>query len=126
MMIKLDHTVVYAINHTESAQEFADVMGLSLGRVTGTGYDFTAVPVNSDLSLYFMERDHISLEQHLAFTVDGQTFEQILKRLKHRNIAFGSSPYDTKNQRTDHDFALRGLFWRNLDGCLFEIMYFGR
>lgn len=122
MSIRLDHTVVYAKNHDKAAREFADVMGLPHGRIAGVGYEFTAVRINAELSIYFMDRDGISLEQHLAFHVDGHSFDQILNRLKEKKIAFGSSPYERENQRTNHDFAPRGLFWTNLDGCLFEIM----
>lgn len=126
MSITLDHTVVYAKNHDTSANEFADVMGLPLGRIKGVGYDFTAVHVNSELAIYFMDKKSESLEQHMAFNVDGQTFNQILKRLKKMTIAFGNSPFDTSNQKTDHDFAPRGLFWRNTDLCLFEVMCYER
>src|SRR5699024_8159056 len=122
MSIRLDHTVVYVRDHDKSAREFADVMGLPLGRISGEGYDFTAVHVNSELSIYFMERDNISLEQHIAFNVDGRSFDRILSRLKEKVIPFGSSPFDRENQRTDHDFAPRGLFWTSADGCLFEVM----
>lgn len=122
MFIKLDHTVVYAKDHNKSAKEFAGVMDVPLGRITGKDYDFTTVQVNSELSIYFMERDYISLEQHMAFNVDGKTFDKILKRLEEKDIEYGNSPYDTENARIDHDFAPLGLFWRNVDGCLFEIM----
>lgn len=122
MSIKLDHTVVYAKDHDKAAREFAGVMGLPHGRIAGPGYDFTAVHVNFELSIYFMERDQISLEQHMAFNVDGDSFDKILKQLKKNKIAFGNSPYDTENQFTNHDFAPRGLFWKNVDECLFEIM----
>lgn len=125
MTIKLDHTVVYAKDHDKAAHEFADVMGLPVGRVSGINYDFSAVQVNFELSIYFMERDAISLEQHMAFNVDGRSFDQTHNRLKEKKIAFGSSPYDRANERTDHDFAPRGLFWTNMDGCLFEIMAYG-
>ena len=114
--------MVYVRDHDKSAREFADVMGLPLGRISGEGYDFTAVHVNSELSIYFMERDNISLEQHMAFNVDGRSFDRILSRLKEKVIPFGSSPFDRENQRTDHDFAPRGLFWTSADGCLFEVM----
>lgn len=101
-------------------------MALPLGRIKGEGYDFTTVSINSELSVYFMDREQISLEQHMAFTVDCRTFDQILHRLTIMNIAYGNSPFDRKNQRTDHDFALRGLFWTSIDGCLFEIMSYER
>lgn len=122
MDIRLDHTVVYAKDHDKAAHEFADVMGLSHGKIAGKGYEFSAVRINPELSIYFMDRDDISLEQHMAFNVDGHSFDQILNRLKEKKISFGSSPYDRENQRTNHDFAPRGLFWTNLDGCLFKVM----
>lgn len=122
MTIRLDHTVVYAKDHQTASQQFADVMDLPIGRIAGQGYDFSAVRVNDELSIYFMERDHISLEQHLAFNVNGDEFNHILKQLKKMKTDFGSSPFERTNQRTNHDFAPRGLFWTNVDGCLFEIM----
>ena len=120
--IKLDHTVVYAKDHNKASHEFADVMNLPSGKISGVGYDFTTVRVNTELSIYFMNRDEVSLEQHLAFNVDGKSFDYILNQLKEKRIAFGNSPYERRNQRTDHDFSPRGLFWTNVDGCLFEIM----
>lgn len=122
MAIKLDHTVIYAKKHAEAANEFADIMGLRVGKIAGVGYEFSTVRVNNDLSIYFMDRDNIGLEQHSAFAVDARTFGKIHKRLEKNDLAFGSSPFERENQRTDHDFAARGLFWTNVDGCLFEIM----
>lgn len=126
MAITLDHTVLYAKDHDKAAHEFADIMGLPLGRIKGVGYDFTAVHVNSELAIYFMDKDSAKLEQHMAFNVDGQSFNQILSQLKKMNIDFGNSPFDVTNERTDHDFAPRGLFWRNTDLCLFEIICYER
>lgn len=122
MTIKLDHAVIYAEDHNKAAKQFAQVMDLSLGRMTGVDYDFTIVRVNHELALYFMTKENINLEQHFAFTLAGHDFDKIIKQLKKYKIPFGNGPYDTKNESTDHDFAPRGLFWTNLDGCLFEVM----
>lgn len=122
MAIRLDHTVVFAKDHNKTAEEFSGVMDVPIGRISGKDHDFTMARVNSELSIYFMEREEISLEQHMAFNVDGKTFNKILKSLKKKDMAYGSSPYATENGRTDHDFAPRGLFWRNVDGSLFEVM----
>ena len=122
MSIRLNHTVVYAKNHEASAREFADVMGLPRGIIAGAGYEFTAVHINSELSIYFMNHDNITLEQHLAFDVDGHSFDLMLNQLKEKKIPFGSTPFERENHRTYHDFASRGIFWTNMDGCLFEIM----
>lgn len=68
MSIRLNHTVVYAKNHAASVREF------------------TAVHINSELSIYFMNHDNITLEQHLAFDVDGHFFDLMLNQLKERTI----------------------------------------
>src|SRR5699024_4164410 len=104
MSIRLNHTVVYAKNHAASVREF------------------TAVHINSELSIYFMNHDNITLEQHLAFDVDGHFFDLMLNQLKEKKIPFGSTPFERENHRTDHDFASCGIFWTNMDGCLFYIM----
>lgn len=122
MAIKLDHAVIYAKDHNKTAQEFSEVMDLPLGKMSGADYDFSIVRVNHELALYFMTREEINLEQHFAFNVDENNFQKILKQLKKKHIAFGSSPYNRENGKTDHDFASQGLFWTNLDGCLFEVM----
>lgn len=69
-----------------------------------------------------MDREEGSLEQHIAFSVVGRTFNQIHKRLKDKKIAFGSNPDERENEQINHTFAPRGLYWENVDGCLFEVM----
>src|SRR5699024_9803557 len=120
MSIKLDHTVIYSTDHEKAAYEFYDVMDLSRGIISGAGYEYATVRDNAEISIYFIDRDSINLEQHMTFNVDNRTFKKTIKRLKENNIAFGNSPFDRQNERVDHDFAPQGLFWTNRDGCLFE------
>src|SRR5699024_4600512 len=122
MSIKLDHTVIYSTDHEKAASEFSDVMDLSRVKISGAGYEFSTVRVNAKLSIYFMDRDSINLEQHMAFNVDKRTFKKIIKRLKENKIAFGNSPFDRQNERVDHDFAPQGLSWTTRDACLFELL----
>lgn len=122
MTIKLDHMIVHTLDHLKKGHEFADIMDVRAGRMKGTGYDFTVVRINSDLALYFMEAEEITLQQHMAFTVDGATFDKIIKRLEKRDISYGNRPHATENARTDHEFAPRGLYWAHGDECLFEVM----
>ncbi|MBS4192246.1 hypothetical protein KHA94_18950 [Bacillus sp. FJAT-49705] len=125
MTITLNHTVVFAKDNDKAAHEFADIMGLKLEGYEGKDNKFASVRINAELSIFFMKIDGNSPQQHLAFDVNGHSFDQILDRLREKNIAFGSSPHEPDNQRTDHPFASRGLFWTNLDGCLFEVMTMG-
>src|SRR5699024_10660503 len=105
MSIKLDHTVIYSTDHEKAASEFSDVMDLCRGKISGAGYEFSTVRVNAELSIYFMDRDSINLEQHIAFNVDKRTFKKIIQRLKANKVAFGNSPFDRQNERVDHHFA---------------------
>ncbi|WP_380163148.1 VOC family protein [Kroppenstedtia sanguinis] len=122
MTITLNHTVVFAKDNEKAAREFGENMGLNLAGYEGIDNKFAAVRVNEDLSVFFMTIKEDTPQQHLAFSVDGSTFDQILDRLRERNVTFGNSPRKPDNQRTDHPFAARGLFWTNLDGCLVEVM----
>jgi len=122
LTITLNHTVVFAKNNDKAAHEFAENMGLKLNGYEGIDNKFAEVQVNDDLSVFFMTIEDDTPQQHLAFSVDGHTFDQIHEQLRKRNVAFGNSPFETENRRTDHPFASRGLFWTNLDGCLFEVM----
>src|SRR5699024_11656616 len=105
-----EHKLKYSTYHEKAASEYSDVMDLARGKISDAGYVFSSVRVNDELSIYFMDRDSINLEQHMAFNVDKRTFKKIIKRLKENKIAFGNSPFDRENERVDHDFAPQGLF----------------
>lgn len=122
MTITLNHTVVFAKDNDKAAHEFAENMGLKLEGYEGIDNKFATVRINAELSVFFMTIESDIPQQHLAFSVDEHTFDQILDRLRKRNVTFGNSPHESNNQRTDHPFASRGLFWANLDGCLVEVM----
>ncbi|WP_077604175.1 VOC family protein [Oceanobacillus sojae] len=122
MTITLNHTVVFAKDNDKAAHEFAENMGLKLEGYEGIDNKFATVRINAELSVFFMTIESDTPQQHLAFSVDEHTFDQILDRLRERNVTFGNSPHEPNNQRTDHPFAPRGLFWANLDGCLVEVM----
>lgn len=122
MTITLNHTVVFAKDNDKAAHEFAENMGLKLEGYEGIDNKFATVRVNAELSVFFMTIENNTPQQHLAFSVDGHTFDKIFDRLCERNVSFGSSPHEPNNQCTDHPFATRGLFWTNLDGCLVEVM----
>ncbi len=121
MTITLDHTVIASANNETAAQRFADVMGLHVGEREGAGDKFISVRVNDTLRLFFVSAGTVMC-QHLAFVVDDWTFDQVLHRLSRMQMPFGNSPRDTRNGRTDHPFAPRGLFWTDSDGHLFELM----
>jgi catechol 2,3-dioxygenase-like lactoylglutathione lyase family enzyme len=121
MTIALDHTVVAAADNERAAHRFADTMGLAFEGFDGFDGKFATVRVNDTLRLFFVTVEHV-VTQHLAFTVDGATFDGILERLRRTGQAFGNSPRDPANGRTDHPLAARGVLWLDPDGHLYEVM----
>lgn len=121
MTITLDHTVVTAGDNERAAHRFADTMGLVFEGFDGVDGKFATVRVDDTLRLFFMTAEHVAA-QHLAFSVDGPTFDGIVGRLRRAGQAFGNSPRDTANGRTDHPLAARGVLWVDPDGHLYEVM----
>ena len=121
MTIVLDHTVIGASDNELAARRFAATMGLAFEGFDGVDGKFATVRVNDGLRLFFMKVEPVPA-QHLAFAVDGPAFDAIVDRLRHAGQAFGNSPRDLTNGRTDHPLAARGLLWLDPDGHLYEVM----
>jgi catechol 2,3-dioxygenase-like lactoylglutathione lyase family enzyme len=121
MTITLNHTLIGAADHTAAARLFATIMGARFAGHAGPGGKFAQVQVNDTLTLDFATADPVH-PQHLAFDVDGATFNQIRSRLRNAGVPFGNSPHDFANGRVDHPLAARGLYWPHPDGHLFEVM----
>ncbi|TSB47794.1 VOC family protein [Alkalicoccobacillus porphyridii] len=121
MAISLNHVVCFTKDNEASAKQFADVMGLTIDGYEGFDNKFVKVGVNEESAIFFQKVEENYPLQHLAFEVDGDTFNLVMDRMLEQKLSFGNSPTNTTNQQTDHPFAERGLFWFQ-DGCLFELM----
>ncbi|AJT65242.1 hypothetical protein T261_3574 [Streptomyces lydicus] len=121
MTVTLNHTIVPAVDHLAAARRFATVMGLEELPPAGREGHFAPVRVNDTLTLDFMTVPDPQ-GSHLAFDVDAETFDGILARLRAAGIAYGSSPTDPENGRTDHPLCARGLFFADEGRILYEIM----
>jgi catechol 2,3-dioxygenase-like lactoylglutathione lyase family enzyme len=121
MTIVLDHTVVAAADNERAARRLADTLGLAFAGFDGVDGKFATVRVNDTLRLFFVTAEQVAT-QHLAFAVDGPAFDGIIERLRGTGQAFGNSPRDVTNGRTDHPVATRGVLWLDPDGHLYEVM----
>jgi catechol 2,3-dioxygenase-like lactoylglutathione lyase family enzyme len=121
MTITLNHTVVPTSDNERAARRLADALDVPFTGFDGFDGKFATVRVSDTLRLLFMTVDEVA-PQHLAFDVDGATFDRIRLRLERVGQPYGSSPWEADNGRTDHPLSARGLFWRDPDGHLFEVM----
>jgi catechol 2,3-dioxygenase-like lactoylglutathione lyase family enzyme len=119
MTIQLNHTIVNVRDQQQSAQFLVDMLGLAAPTRFGP---FTVVQVDNEVSLDFRSTDDALLVEHYAFLVDDDTFDQVLGRIRERQLTFWADPARTKpGEFNTHDGG-RGLYWAEPSGHLLEII----
>ncbi|MDC9728012.1 MAG: VOC family protein [Methyloprofundus sp.] len=118
MEITLNHTIVPAYNNVVSAKFYEAIFGFKFVKEWG---HFAVVTVNSTLTLDFQtKKDFSSL--HYAFKVTDEQFDLIFNRLQKAHIKYGSEPYDLENNAINHKYAGRGVYFKDPNGHVLEII----
>lgn len=118
MTIQLDHTIVPSRDKEAAAQFFARIFGL---RYDGPVSHFAPVQVNESLTLDFDNADDFN-RHHYAFKVSEAEFDAIFGRIKAEEIIYGSGPRSADDMQINRRNNGRGLYFRDLDGHLLEIL----
>lgn len=118
MAIALNHTIVPAKDNVAAAKWFASIFGLPYDGEMG---HFAPVQVNGDLTLDFDTRRHVE-SHHYAFLVDDETFDAIFDRVKAAGIKYGSGPGSLEDGDINHRRGGRGVYFRDPDGHVLELM----
>ena len=129
MTIRLDHTIVPAIDKVASAVFFADIFGLTVK--PGSGH-FAQVQVNESLTMDFGDSpepwggpgfDPRTVQSHhYAFHVSDAEFEAIFDRVQNRGLAYGSGPYQHTDGQCYSRRGGRGFYFEDPYGNLLEVM----
>ena len=119
MTITLNHTIVPARNKEAAARFFAQIFGL---RFDGSGGHFAPVRVNDTLTLDFADSAGPIASHHYAFHVSEAEFDQILQRVEAAGLAFGSGPWSLEDGKLNDWNGGRGVYFRDLDGHILELM----
>jgi len=118
MAIELDHTIVPARDKDKAARFFARIFGLDYD---GPGSHFAPVRVNDRLTLDFDDDSDFD-HHHYAFRVSEQDFDAIFGRFKEEGIPYGSGPYKADDMEINHRGGGRGVYFRDPDDHLLEIL----
>lgn len=118
MEITLNHTIVPSHDKVESARFYSKIFGF---KYVGEFARFIVVRVNKTLCLDFATSEQFE-SHHYAFKVSEKEFDKIFKRLKHENIKHGSGPYSSENMEINHDNDGRGVYFRDMNGHLLEML----
>ena len=118
MTITLNHTIVPVRDKVAAAKFFAKIFGLKRGRT-----DFFApVRVNKGFTLLFSDEDAKFENHHYAFHVSKTEFDAILGRIRKAGIVYGSAPWSTEDGQLNDWGGGRGLYFKDPDGHLLELM----
>jgi catechol 2,3-dioxygenase-like lactoylglutathione lyase family enzyme len=118
MAITLNHTIVPSHNKAEAARFYSQIFGFDY---IGEFAHFIVVKVNDTLSLDFDDREKFE-PHHYAFKVTETEFDEIFTRLKAKNIKYGSGPMEPDNMSINHNFGGRGVYFRDPDEHLLEML----
>ncbi|MGD0420066.1 MAG: VOC family protein [Xanthobacteraceae bacterium] len=117
MTITLNHTIVPARDKAAAAKFFAHIFGLKRGR----SHYFAPVKINKALTLLFDDDDKFE-SHHYAFHVSNREFDTILRRVKAAKVAFGSAPWSRDDGKLNDWGGGRGVYFRDPNGHVLELM----
>lgn len=136
MSIRLDHTIVPAKDKLASAEFFAEIFGLTVK----PGH-FAQVQINESLTFDFADEPepgpdgarfvapasagsdpNAGRSHHYAFHVSDEEFDAIFARVKAKELAYGSGPFNHTDGKIYSRRGGRGFYFEDPNGHLLEVM----
>jgi catechol 2,3-dioxygenase-like lactoylglutathione lyase family enzyme len=118
MTIVLNHTIVPARDKLASARFFADLFALTFD---GKADHFAPVKVNDTLTLLFAQENEFE-HHHYAFHVSDAEFDAIFDRVKQAGMQYGSTPWSMQDGKLNDWNGGRGVYFRDPNGHVLELM----
>ncbi|MFS8103420.1 VOC family protein [Lentzea alba] len=119
MPVQLNHTIVHTTDQERSARFLTELLDLPEPVRFGP---FLVVEVANGVSLdYITSQDPIA-EQHYAFLVSEEEFDQIFGRIQERGLDYWADPFHSKPGEINHNDGGRGVYWDDPDGHNLEII----
>lgn len=118
MTITLNHTIVPAREKRAAAQFFARIFGLHPDPKDG---HFAPVRISDTLTLLFDDQEQFE-SHHYAFHVSDAEFDAIFGRVREAKLAYGSAPWSLEDGKLNDWNGGRGVYFRDPDGHVLELM----
>ena len=120
MSIDLNHTIVPAHDKIAAARFLAKVLGLSFDEHEA-GH-FAPLRINDVLTLDYSDETEFETH-HYAFKVSEGEFDAMFGRIKAAGIPYGSGPPNPfDDMKINHRAGGRGVYFRDPDGHVFELL----
>ncbi len=118
MSIELNHTIVHARDPKASAQFLADILGLEVDPPVAR---FTPVTLANRVTLDYLECENVAAN-HYAFLVGDPEFEAAFSRIRGADLTYYADPGCTQPGQTYQRGASRGVYFRDPNGHLMEVL----
>ena len=118
MTIVLNHTIVPARDKAQAARFFAQLFGLKTEPVDY----FAPVRLNDQMTLLFSDESTEHESHHYAFHVSDAEFDAIFDRIQAAGLTYGSDPSHLDNGKLNTWGGGRGVYFKDPDGHLLELM----
>ena len=119
MSAQLNHTIAWCTDKAKSAGFLAHILGLPEPR---RFFHFLVVDLANDVSIdYFETTEHVAL-QHFAFLVTEPEFDSAFGRIQELQLEYWADPARTKAGEINHHDGGRGVYFKDPDGHLLEII----
>jgi len=117
--VQLNHHIVRVRDKHETAQFFADILGLPPATTYGP---FLVLELDNEVSLDFADDQGEPTKMHYAFLVSETEFDEIFERIRQRGLPYFADPFHREpNEINTHDGG-RGLYWDDPNGNALEII----
>ncbi|WP_126637232.1 VOC family protein [Embleya hyalina] len=120
MSVELNHTIVHARDNRESAEFFADLLGLE---ISGEWGPFVAVALGNGVTLDFaaIPPDKIT-PQHYAFLVSEPEFDAAYAKIKERGIEHYADPHRQHPGTINRNDGGQGVYFIDPAGHYMELI----
>ncbi|MEV7393576.1 MULTISPECIES: VOC family protein [unclassified Streptomyces] len=120
MSVELNHTIVHARDNRESAEFFADLLGLE---ITSEWGPFIAVRLGNGVTLDFatVPVDTIT-PQHYAFLVSEEEFDAAYAQIRQRGIEHYADPRRKHPGTINHNDGGHGVYFMDPAGHAMELI----
>jgi catechol 2,3-dioxygenase-like lactoylglutathione lyase family enzyme len=119
MAIDFNHTILKTRDSKGSAIFLAEMLGLPAPRRWGP---FQMVTTENGANLDYMETDDDFAPQHYAFLTSEAEFDEILGRIRDRQLSYWADPSQTRKGEINHHDGGRGVYFQDPNGHLLEII----
>lgn len=120
MAVHLDHIMIPSKDRNAAAKQLAALLGVKWAPAA-IG-PFTAVYVNSGLTIDFDEWQDEFPKGHYCFRVDEKEFDAIFLRIKQAGIPYRSLPHSPDDYKVNTSMGGKIMYWNQPDDHVWELL----